>query len=193
MTDHIIKYFHAVCEAFRLGNIESSYNTPIITLLTQFGCTARDMSGERSGQTGENIDIKLWHSDDDVAETEPTAGIEVKKVDGIDARARAQIKSEAERYGNAILTDNLVWQFWRSGEDKMYSGVQLIERSGDKLLLKQDNIELFNSLINDFLLRDPAQIRSSNKLAEYMAMHARTIRSVITGISLRMMATVAPL
>ena len=182
MTDHIIKYFHAVCEAFRLGNIESSYNTPIITLLTQFGCTARDMSGERSGQTGENIDIKLWHSDDDVAETEPTAGIEVKKVDGIDARARAQIKSEAERYGNAILTDNLVWQFWRSGEDKMYSGVQLIERSGDKLLLKQDNIELFNSLINDFLLRDPAQIRSSNKLAEYMAMHARTIRSVITGI-----------
>ena len=59
------------------------------------------MSGERSGQTGENIDIKLWHGDHDTAETEPFAGVEVKKVDGIDARARMQIKSEAERYGNA--------------------------------------------------------------------------------------------
>lgn len=64
----------------------------------------------------------------------------------------------------------------------MYSGVQLIEHDGDKLVLRQDNIELFSSLVEDFLLRDPAQIRSSNKLAEYMAMHARTIRSVIIGI-----------
>jgi len=182
MTDHIKRYYQSICEAYRLGNIESSYNTPIIALLTQFGCTARDMSGERSGQTGENIDIKLWHGDNDVTETEPFAGVEVKKVEGIDVRARKQIKSEADRYGNAILTDNLQWQFWHAGEDRMYSGVQLIERIGDKLVLREDNIELFISLVEDFLLRDPAQIRSSNKLAEYMAMHARTIRSVITGI-----------
>jgi hypothetical protein len=140
------------------------------------------MSGERSGTAGQNIDIKLWHGDVDTTETEPFAGVEVKKVDGIDARARSQIKTEADRYGNAILTDNLQWQFWRSGEDKMYSGVQLIERDGDKLVLRQDNIELFLSLVEDFLLRNPAQIRSSNKLAEYMAMHARTIRSVVEGI-----------
>lgn len=182
MTENINLYFKAVCEAYRLGNIESSYNTPIIALLTQFGCAARDMSGERSGQTGENIDIKLWHTEEDVTETEPFAGVEVKKVEGIDARARGQIKAEAIRYGNAILTDNLQWQFWRSGEDKMYTGVRLIEQDGDKLVLRQDSIELFVSLVNDFLLRDPAQIRSSNKLAEYMAKHARTIRSVITGI-----------
>ncbi|MCL2761248.1 MAG: hypothetical protein FWD70_06345, partial [Desulfuromonadales bacterium] len=86
MTDHISNYYKSVCEAYRLGNIETSYNMPIITLLTQFGCTARDMSGERSGQTGENIDIKLWRGDEDVAETGPFAGVEVKKVEGIDAR-----------------------------------------------------------------------------------------------------------
>jgi len=97
MTDHIINYYKSVCEAYRLGNIESSYNAPIISLLTHFGCTARDMSGERSGQTGENIDIKLWHGDQDVTEAEPFAGVEVKKVDGIDARARVQIKSETDR------------------------------------------------------------------------------------------------
>ena len=51
-----------------------------------------------------------------------------------------------------------------------------------KLVLREDNIELFFSLLEDFLLRDPAQIKSSTKLAEYMAMHARTIRSIISGI-----------
>ena len=95
---------------------------------------------------------------------------------------RKQIKSEADRYGNAILTDNLQWQFWHASEDRMYSGVKLIEHTGDKLVLREENIELFVSLVKDFLLRDPAQIRSTKKLAEYMAMHARTIRSVITGI-----------
>ena len=132
----VTTYYSAVCEAYRLGNTESAYNAPIIELISQFGCAPRDMSGERKGQSGENIDIKLWHSEEEVTETEPFAGIEVKKVKGIDKRALSQIKTEAKSYGNAILTDNLVWQFWRSDEDKMYSGVQLIEENGSKLELK---------------------------------------------------------
>lgn len=182
MADYVIHYFNSVCEAYKLGNIESSYNEPIITLLTNLGCIARDMSGERSGQTGENIDIKLWHGDEDVTAIEPFAGIEVKKVKGIDARAQSQIKVEANRYGNAVLTDNLVWQFWRAGEDKMYAGVQLIELKDSSLVLKQENVELFLSLMEDFLSKAPTQIKSSNKLAEYMATHARTIRSIVIGI-----------
>lgn len=178
----IIDYYKSVCEAYRLGNVESSYNAPIITLFEHFGCAARDLSGERKGQTGENIDIKLWHSEEEVSETEPFAGIEVKKVGGIDKRALSQIKTEADRYGNAILTDNLEWRFWRAGDAEMYTGLKLIELENDKLVLKEENIELFISLVEDFLLRDPTQIRSSSKLAEYMAMHARTIRSIITGI-----------
>ena len=182
MNKHINDYFQSVCEAYRLGNIESAYNAPIIALLTQFDCTARDLSGERSGKVGENIDIKLWRSDADVTETEPFAGVEVKKIGGIDNRAKTQIKKEADLYGYAILTDNLIWEFWRSGEDKMYSGVRLIELIDGKPVLKEENIELFISLVQDFLLQDPMQIKSSNKLAEYMAIHAKTIRSVITGI-----------
>jgi len=182
MVKNIQDYFQSVCEAYRLGNTESSYNPPIITLLTQFGCNARDLSGERSRKAGENIDIKLWRGDVDVTEAEPFAGVEVKKIDGIDARAKTQIKKESTLYGYAILTDNFVWEFWRSGEDKMYSGVKLIEIIDGKLVLKQENIELFISLVEDFLLQDPTQIKSSNKLAEYMAIHAKTIRSVITGI-----------
>lgn len=178
----IIDYYKSVCEAYRLGNVESSYNAPIITLFEHFGCAARDLSGERKGQTGENIDIKLWHSEEEISETEPFAGIEVKKVGGIDKRALSQIKTEADRYGNAILTDNLEWRFWRAGDAEMYTGLKLIEMENDKLVLKEENIELFISLVEDFLLRDPTQIRSSSKLAEYMAMHARTIRSIITGI-----------
>jgi hypothetical protein len=182
MTNHIHDYFKSVCEAYRLGNIESTYNPHIITLLTEFGCNARDLSGERSRQAGENIDIKLWRSGVETTETEPFAGVEVKKVGGIDARAKGQIKKEATSFGYAILTDNLGWQFWRAGEDEMYSGVRLIEIIDGQLVLKQENIELFISLVRDFLLQDPAQIKSSNKLAEYMAIHAKTIRTVITGI-----------
>ena len=178
----IIDYYKSVCEAYRLGNVESSYNAPIITLFERFGCAARDLSGERKGQTGENIDIKLWHSEEEISETEPFAGIEVKKVGGIDKRALSQIKTEADRYGNAILTDNLEWRFWRAGDSEMYTGLKLIELDNGNLVLKEENIELFISLVEDFLLRDPTQIRSSSKLAEYMAMHARTIRSIITGI-----------
>ena len=107
MTGYIQEYYKSVCEAYRLGNIETSYNAPIIALLTKFGCNARDLSGERSRKAGENIDIKLWRGDVDVTETEPFAGVEVKKVNGIDARAKAQIKKEAALYGHAILTDNL--------------------------------------------------------------------------------------
>ena len=182
VTELIKTYFKSVCEAYRLGNVESSYNAPIITLFTDIGCAARDLSGERKGQTGENIDIKLWHSEEEVTETEPFAGVEVKKVGGIDKRALSQIKIEADRYGNAILTDNLEWRFWRAGDTEMYTGLRLMELVNGELVLKEENIELFISLVEDFLLRDPAQIKSSTKLAEYMAMHARTIRSIISGI-----------
>ena len=182
MTEIIMKYFTAVCDAYSLGNVESSYNAPIMTLLTDIGCAARDLSGERKGQSGENIDIKLWHTEEEVIEAEPFAGVEVKKVGGFDKRARSQIKIEAERYGNAILTDNMEWHFWRAGDTQMYTGLRIMELVNGKLVLKEDNIELFFSLLEDFLLRNPAQIKSSTKLAEYMAMHARTIRSIISGI-----------
>lgn len=175
-------YYESACKAYRLGNIESSYNEPIMTLFEGIGCACRDLSGERKGQTGENIDIKLWHSEEEVTETEPFAGIEVKKVGGIDRRALSQIKIEADRYGNAILTDNKEWRFWRAGDTEMYTGLKLMEIIDDNLILLDDNIELFVSLIEDFLLRNPTQIKSSSKLAEYMAMHARTIRSIVSGI-----------
>lgn len=176
------QYFESVCEAYRLGNIESSYYAPIMTLLTGFGCACRDLSGERSGQFGENIDIKLWHSEDEVTDTVPFAGIEAKKVNGIDERARRQIKDEVQRYGNAILTDNKEWRFWRAGDIEMYSGLKLMDFVNGNLILVEENVELFISLVDDFLLRDPTQIKSSSKLAEYMAIHARTIRSIVSGI-----------
>lgn len=182
IPENVKTYFKAVCDAYSLGNVESSYNAPIMDLFASFDCAARDLSGERKGQTGENIDIKLWHSKEEVTEIEPFAGIEVKKVGGIDKRALSQIKIEADRYGNAILTDNMEWRFWRAGDTEMYTGLRIIELIDDKLVLREDNIDLFISLMKDFSLKNPAQIKSSSKLAEYMAMHARTIRSIVSGI-----------
>ena len=181
METFIEQYYKAVCEGYRLGNIESSYNPAIIALLSHFDCVPKDMSGERKGKAGENTDIKLWRVDDDTAETEPFAVVEVKKVGGIDPRAREQIKTASSIYGNAILTDNLEWRFYHAN-GQMYTGLALIAKNGDELTLKTENIELFISLMQDFMLQDPVNIRSSSKLAGYMAIHANTIRQVLIGI-----------
>lgn len=57
-----------------------------------------------------------------------------------------------------------------------------MELVDERLVLREDNVELFISLVEDFLLKAPIQIKSSTKLAEYMARHACTIRSIISGI-----------
>jgi len=150
MTNHVQEYFKSVCEAYSIGNIETSYNAPIMALMTQFGCNARDLSGGRSRQAGENPDIKIWRGDAEITETEPFAMIEVKKIGGIDARAKTQVKKGALLFGYAILTDNRRWEFWRAGENEMYSGVPLMDLTDGKLVLNEDRIELFISLIQDF-------------------------------------------
>lgn len=80
ITEIITKYFKAVCDAYSIGNVESSYNAPIMALFTDIGCAARDLSGERKGQSGENIDIKLWHTEEEVTETEPLPALKLKRL-----------------------------------------------------------------------------------------------------------------
>ena len=187
MTEANIKKYHkAVCEAYANRNIESSYTPALLALLESFGIKARDMSGERGQAKGGNIDIKLWRADEEPGGTNPFGGVEVKKIGGIDGRAEEQAKLSARLFGNVILTDNCTWRFYRAGDEDLYTGIRIIDAEGKNpnaaLQLKKENIELFVSLVQDFCLQDPALIRSSNKLAEYMAIHARTIRSVILGV-----------
>lgn len=176
------KYFNLVKEVYRSGNIETTYNKPIIDLIELFGCQAKDFSGGRSGASGENIDIKLWRAEDSINGIEPFAAIEVKKIDGIDTRAKCQILTEAKRYGNVILTDNCKWQFYRSGDTAMYNGFELIKKDDTELKLDETKLDLFIQSIKSFILAEPTNIKSSNKLAQYMAEYARTIRVIIRGI-----------
>lgn len=185
MSDAVNAYFARVKDAAQLGNTETSYNGPIMTLIESFGCQARDVSGARKSGSGENIDILIWRDGDDPSSTVPLGGIEVKKVGGIDQRANEQVVSETKRYGNVILTDNATWQFWScnaSGEPTRTALVELIQAPSGKPVLIQENVQLLTSLIQDFLLQEPADIRSSSTLAKYMATHAQTIRSIVTGI-----------
>ena len=75
----------------------------------------------------EKIYIKLWHSEDEATETESFAGVEVKKVEGIEKRTLSQIKTEADRYSSAILADNLEWRFGRTGDAETYIELRLLE------------------------------------------------------------------
>ena len=176
-------YCDKVNELYKAGNIESSYNKPIIDLIQLFGCKAEDFSGGRSAEAGENIDIKLWHLEEEINDIPAFGAIEVKKVFGIDTRANQQIKIEANKFGNVILTDNVTWCFYHRSENSMYNGFKLlIKDENNNFSLDEEKIELFIQSIKDYLLSEPTNIKSSNRLAYYMAEHARTIKVIIDGI-----------
>lgn len=176
-------YCKEVNKYFKAGNIESSYNKPVIDLIQSFGCTAHDFSGARGGNNGENVDIKLWHNDEDISQTPPFGAIEVKKIGGEDERARKQILIEAKAFGNVILTDNAIWKFYRADLDKMYSGFALLVRnSNGEYEIDESKVDLFIATIKDFILEKPTNIRSPKKLAYYMAEYAKTIKTIIYNI-----------
>lgn len=185
MENFVKQYFSQVSDALRLGNTETAYNVPIIQFLKNFDCIPVDLSGERLGETGENIDIKLWHVNQEPSEIDAFAGVEVKKIGGIDNRANRNIKIETEKFGNVILTDNGRWEFWHLNDNKepeRVAGVKIMDYQDGKLSLLTNQIPLFISLIQNFIIKSPNKIRTSSQLATYMAIHARTIRDVIKGI-----------
>ena len=188
IDDKIIKnamkiYCQEVNKYYKAGNIESSYNKPVIDLIQSFDCTAHDFSGARSGLNGENIDIKLWHTNEDINKMPPFGAIEVKKVDGVDGRARNQIIIESKKFGNVILTDNVYWMFYKSDSDKMYNGFQLlIKNENNEFEIDKSKVDLFIATIKDFVLEKPNEIRSSNRLAYYMSEYARTIKTIVFNI-----------
>ena len=176
-------YCKEVNKYYKAGNIESSYNKPVIDLIQSFGCTAHDFSGARGGNNGENIDIKLWHIDEDISQIPPFGAIEVKKIGGEDERARKQILIEAKAFGNVILTDNVVWKFYRADLDKMYNGfVLLVKNKNGEYEIDESKVELFIATIKDFILEKPTNIRSPKKLAYYMAEYAKTIKTIVYNI-----------
>lgn len=183
LKEKLKTYCKYVNKYYKAGNVESSYNKPVIDLLQSFGCAAHDFSGARTGTNGENIDIKLWHKDDDINKMPPFGAIEVKKVDGIDSRAKKQILIESKAYGNVILTDNATWQFYHSSSDKMYNGFVLLKKnSANEFEIDESKIDLFIATIKDFILATPTNIKSSNKLAFYMAEYAKTIKTIVFNI-----------
>ena len=74
------------------------------------------------------------------------------------------------------------WRFWCDGNTRPYEIIELLELKNGKLILKKENVDYFINILKDFLLKSPVQIKSSSKLAEYMAKHARTIRGIVKGI-----------
>ena len=179
----IFKYCNKVNELYKLGNVESSYNKPVQDLIQLFGCKIVDVSGGRREDAGENIDLAIWHLDEDINDIPAFGGVEVKKVKGIDKRANEQILIEAKKFGNVILTDNLQWQFYHENEEKMYNGFALLKQNEEGVfVVDEDKIPLFMQSIKDYILTAPKNIKSASKLAYYMAQHAQTIKVIIHGI-----------
>lgn len=182
ITEIITKYFKAVCDAYSLGNVESSYNAPIMALFTDIGCAAVICLVNAKDNLEKILISSFGIPKKKLQKPNLLPALKLKRlvalIKGRSLRSRLKLIDMATLF----LTDNIEWRFWRAGDTEMYTGLRIMELVDGKLVLREDNIELFFSLLEDFLLRDPAQIKSSTKLAEYMAMHARTIRSIISGI-----------
>ncbi|MCL1998496.1 MAG: N-6 DNA methylase [Turicibacter sp.] len=182
----MLKTYHSATQsAHANGNDESLYIKPISDLLAGFAIIAEDYSTSRAAAMGENVDIKLWQADEDSTITPPFAAIEVKAIGKIDSRAITQAENAAKIYRNAILTDNLEWQFWRiskNGSPEMYEKIQIMTLTNGEVLLNTQNIPRFNLVLEDFALQPPANVPNSNKLAFYMARYSKNIRRIAAEI-----------
>ncbi|MCL1987331.1 MAG: N-6 DNA methylase [Firmicutes bacterium] len=179
-------YQKNVQTAYANGNTETLYNAPIQDLLKNFGVVAEDHSGSCKGKKGENIDLWLWRELDESTKTAPFSVLEIKKVGGIDDRAKEQVQTALKSYKTTILTDNLTWQFWRENDIdnkiEIYAGVRLLSEKDGKITLNSDKIDIFNALMNDFVLESPKNVKSSARLAKYMASYAQTIKEIVKGV-----------
>ncbi len=90
-------------------------------------------------------------------------------------------KSEQMRrylgYANLILTNGLDFRFYRNGEK--YYEVSLGFLENNKIVLNEENINLFADELSNFLEKEPEKIRSAKRLAEIMGGKARRIRENI--------------
>ncbi|MDR3185262.1 MAG: N-6 DNA methylase [Christensenellaceae bacterium] len=174
------KYYASIKQLFVSNNAETQNYKHIADLLEAFGCKVVDLSCVRSGSSGKNADLYVYHLDDVIGGISPFACVEVKKIGG--KANQSQIEAEVTSSGNLIFTDNLSWCFYTNQSITIDNEIQLISQTGDALILNNDKISLFIEAVKNFLLVAPTNINSASQLAKYMASFAKNIRAIIRDI-----------
>ena len=109
----------------------------------------------------------------------PIGYIEAKDV-GIDLESK-QHKAQFERYkaalDNLIITDYLLFQFFRNGE--LVDSIRIADISNGKIKSQPENFDKFIALIENFSQQVTQSIQSPAMLAEMMAAKAKLMAKII--------------
>ena len=109
----------------------------------------------------------------------PVGYIEAKDI-GVDLGSKL-LKEQFERYkaglSNLIITDYLLFEFYRDGEFVTKISIGKIE--GGQIIPKPENFGQFNHLVENFALSVSQSIKSPTRLAKMMAGKAKLMADVI--------------
>ena len=116
-------------------------------------------------------DYVLTHND------VPVGYIEAKDVDKNlkDKLYREQFDRYRNALDNLIITDYLIFEFYKEGE--FVTSIQIGEIRNGEIIPLADNFDTFTQLIQDFCRYQGQTIRSAKRLAELMAAKARLLSS----------------
>lgn len=111
----------------------------------------------------------------------PVFYVETKQIGDTDLDGKKHNKEQFDRYKRSlnyiIFTDYLRFLFYIDGQ--LTEAVELIERTDNDFVLKEESVPRFKSLIHSFGTATPTPLRSAATLAESMAAKARLLENII--------------
>lgn len=111
----------------------------------------------------------------------PVSYVETKDLDDNDLDGNRKNREQFSRYKEAldciVFTNYLRFHLYIQGA--FSEKIELASMEGDKIVLKQENVEKFKNIINTLTQAEPQRITRASKLADVMASKARMIADII--------------
>ena len=175
MTEHIAAYIREVNQLYQTGiTTEHSFRPALQRLLQD--CTHLLAVNEQSHIECGAPDLTLL-TNDHLA----VAYVEAKDLFDSDLDGKKKNKEQFDRYKNAlntiVFTDYLDFHLYEDGEN--LDNVQLAIKQDNKIVLNEEQVGRFQSLIEKLRMAHPQKITSPAKLAKLMAGKARLMADAV--------------
>ena len=175
MTEHIAAYIREVNQLYQTGiTTEHSFRPALQRLLRD--CTHLLVVNEQSHIECGAPDLTLL-TNDHLA----VAYVEAKDLFDSDLDGKKKNKEQFDRYKNAlntiVFTDYLEFHLYEDGEN--LDNVQLAIKQDNRIVLNEEQVGRFQSLIEKLRMAHPQKITSPAKLAKLMAGKARLMADAV--------------
>ena len=175
--DKINKYIEELNAQFKTGRAgEEAYRPALKELLEEFSPNIIATNNPKPEDYG-IPDYVLSRRTDNM----PVSYVETKDLDDNDLDGNRKNKEQFTRYKEAldciVFTNYMRFHLYVNGV--FAEKVELATMEGDRIVLIENNIEKFKSIINTLAQAEPQRITRASRLAEVMANKARIIADVI--------------